>query len=440
MTSKLLNLLNSQKFYAFTGSVVGAAFSLLSFGLLARSLSKADFGLWTFFLTVFSFSELVMNGLAGRPLIKMGSEGDLKYQKELISSAFRICIRTSLGISIMVAITFLIIWFITNDLFYIQLLFWFTSCSMLSIPHLFAIWTNSMQIKFQRVTLVTGSMKFFFMIGVIIVYVFNLGLDWVYIFFFLSTLITSIISLIFGWSNLKGAIHYSKRYVGKIFNFGKFSVGTMLGSSALSSSDTFLIMAFLGPEAVAVYNVPMRIVNIYDIPLRSLVQIAYPTLSKIRNKLGSNGFLKEFYTSSGFAFLVLLPLSVSIFVFAELLVKIIGGDGYVEAAPLLRVFGLYLVMTPLDRFGGIALDVLNKPNLNFKKMMIMLFVNVVGDLLAIYLSGGVTYIAIASIFTLSMGTFMTYYYLRVDVPFKITLILLAGKEELLRLSRKLFLF
>lgn len=437
MASKLQNILGSQKFYSFSGSIVTAGFSLISFSLLARGLSIREFGLWTFFLTIYSFSELVMNGLVGLPLVKMGSEGDAGYQRSLTASALKICIWAILGISGLVGLVFWIVWLISGDDFYLQIIYWFAICSVLSIPMSFAVWTNSIRIKFQKVTIVTGSMKFLFMCGSIIIYLYDLGLSFVLAFFAVSILATSVISLLLGWTNLKGAFSGTKRYSRKILKFGKFSVGTLLGSSALSSSDTMIIMAFLGPEAVALYNVPMRIIGLYDIPLRSLGQIAFPTLARVKSKLGIKGFTKEFETSNGFTFLILLPLSVLIFIFAEPLVEVIGGQGYSEAATLLRIFSLYLVITPLDRFGGIALDVLNRPHLNFRKMMIMLLANIVGDLLAIYFAGGVTYVAIASISTFTLGTFISYYYLRDAVPFRFLALLVAGNKEIFRLFHKI---
>ncbi|WP_417588598.1 oligosaccharide flippase family protein [Owenweeksia hongkongensis] len=437
MVSKLQNIIGSQKFYSFSGSIITAGFSLISFSLLARGLSIREFGLWTFFLTIYSFSELVMNGLVGLPLVKMGSEGGVKYQGSLISGALKICLWAILGISVLVGLVFWIVWLISGDDFYIQIIYWFTICSLVSIPMSFAVWTNSIRIKFQKVTIVTGSMKFLFMCGSIIVYIYDLDLEYVLALFALSISSTSLISLLLGWTNLKGALSGTKRYARKILDFGKFSVGTLLGSSALSSSDTMIIMAFLGPEAVALYNVPMRIIGLYDIPLRSLGQIAFPTLSRVKSKLGIKGFVKEFETSNGFTFLILFPLSLMIFIFAETLVEVIGGQGYSEATALLRIFSLYLFITPLDRFGGIALDALNRPHLNFRKMMIMLLANILGDFAAIYLEGGVTYVALASISTFALGTFISYYYLRHEVPFRFFTLLVAGNRELFRLFSKI---
>lgn len=440
MISKLRSLFKSQKFYSLAGSVLTAGFALINFGLLARSLSKEDFGLWTFFLTIFSLFEMVRNGLVGRPLVKMGSEGDSDYFGSLVKSALIICLKASLAISVLVALGFFVTYLINGEMFYLHSALWFLVCSLLTIPSSFATWTNTSLIKFQRVTLVSGGMKFFFMCGSILIYLYEWDLNAVFLVYASSAFLTSLFTTLLKWNYLQRAMTYSAIYTRKIFDFGKYSVGTMLGGSALNSSDTLLIMTFLGPEAVAIYNVPMRIIGLYDIPLRALVQIAYPTLAGVKNRLGLKSFIREFEASNGFTFLVLLPLSVLIFVFAEPLVTLIGGEGYSEAAPILRIFSFYIAITPLDRFGGIALDVMNRPNLNFRKMMLMLLINVAGDLLAIKLGGGITYVAVASILTFSLGTFLSFYFLRDEMPFRPKAFLSAGVNETRRLIGKFYPF
>lgn len=414
-----------------------AGFSLVNFGLLARSLEKEEFGFWTFFLTIFGLFDMIRNGLVGRPMVKMSSEGDENYFKSIVTSAFRLCWMSTGLLILFVALVFTVVWALTDDSYYLTVSAWFAACSLISIPSAFASWIGAAKIKFQRVVLLNGSKRFLFMIGSLVIYLMNLDLYWVFVMYFLSNLITSLLALILRWTYLLKSHGSPAAYVKKIFSFGKFSMGTMLGGSALTSSDNLLIMTFLGPEALAVYSVPMRIIGLYDIPLRALVQIAFPTLAKVRNEHGDESFAKEFEKSNGFTFLVLLPVSILIFVFADPIIVLIGGAEYVEAAMLLRIFSLYLLITPLDRFAGIALDVLNYPNRNFKKMMLMLLVNIIGDLCAIYFGGGITYVAVASIGTFALGTVIGFYYLRDRVPFKLASLLVSGKDEILRVSKKL---
>lgn len=412
-------------------------FALVNFGLLARALTREEFGLWTFFLTIFSLFEMVRNGMVGRPLVKMGQEGDSDYFGSLVASAIKICIWITVAAAVLVFIGFTGYWLYSGDVFYLKITLWFALTAIITIPYSMGLWINSSLIKFQNVTVISGLMKFFFLLGSIAVWWYELGLEAVFWLYVLSALLASVSVVVRGFDYMKILLKYSAGFTRKIFDFGKYSLGTMLGSSALASSDTFIIMAFLGPEAVALYNVPMRIINLYNIPLRALVQITYPTLSKVRHEKGKVPFIREFEKSTGFTFLALLPLSILIFIFAEPLVVLIGGSDYAASATMLRFFSFYIAITPLDRLGGIALDVINKPNLNFKKMLIMLGINVVGDLLAIYFGGGVTYVALASIFTFGFGTMFAFYFLSHDIRYSFLRMLETGKNEVLRLFFKI---
>lgn len=54
-------------------------------------------------------------------------------------------------------------------------------------------------------------------------------------------------------------------------------MGTMVGANLLRSSDTFLIGAFLGGEAVAIFNIPLKLFELVEIPLRSFAATALPS-------------------------------------------------------------------------------------------------------------------------------------------------------------------
>lgn len=418
--------------------MLSAGFSLVSFSVLARSLSKEDFGYWSLFLAIWGFFEMVRNGLIGRPLVKMASEGDDDHFLSLVASSFKVGNYLSILLSLLLGVVFGAIWLYGNEEFYLSAIFWFFVSTIVTIPLVFANWTNTAKIKFERVVLVNSLRRLLFMGGCVIVSIMELQLFWVFVMYTLSAALTGMLIIFLGWTSLMKSRSTEAKHVKQIVDFGKYSMGTMLGSSALTSSDSFIIMAFLGPEALALYNVPMRIIGLYDIPLRSLMQIAFPTLAKVKNGSDLSVFSKEFDKSNGFTFLILLPVSVLIFFFAEPLSVLIGGEGYAAAAPILQIFSLYLTITPLDRFGGIALDVLNKPNINFRKMMWMLVINIIGDLIAVSLGGDILYVAVASIFTFALGTVMSYYYLRHELPFRVLTFLVAGTDEVKRIVYRVF--
>ena len=81
----------------------------------------------------------------------------------------------------------------------------------------------------------------------------------------------------------------------------------------------------------------------------------------------------------------------------------LGGAQYAESAIVLRILAVYTAFLPLDRFSGVTLDIIGKPKFNFIKVLLMLLVNVVGDIIAIHYIGNIWAVAGVSILTFFTG-------------------------------------
>lgn len=215
-----------------------------------------------------------------------------------------------------------------------------------------------------------------------------------------------------GWSGFSYFFRYTKSVVIDIFHFGKYSMGTLLGSNLLRSSDTFIIgLSALGKEGVAKFNVPARLLEIVEMPLRSFAVTALPQFARQYSEGNFEALKYEFERKAGMVFYLLLPISIICFVFADYIVLLIGGKGYADAALTLRFFASYMAILPLDKFSGVMLDTINKPNLNFYKILIMLAVNIAGDFIGISLFNNVESVAFVSTATFAAGMIFGYYQL-----------------------------
>ena len=88
----------------------------------------------------------------------------------------------------------------------------------------------------------------------------------------------------------------------------------------------------------------------------------------------------------------------SSYFFAEEFVTILGGAEYAETASIFKIFCIYGILLPLDRFTGVALDSVNMPKQNFIKVIYMTLANIIGDAVVVF---GFYYIALfTSIITL----------------------------------------
>lgn len=434
----VLRNFKSQKFLSLLSSISGAALGTLTFMILARALSKPDFGVFGTFLAAHTLTDMLRNGIVGRPLIKFLAEANNQQErKEITGSAWKLGWYSSGITGIVGSMAFgLYYWYAPSQEFLLYTLF-FLPLMLITLPFNMGTWILNAQLRFDKMIWIRTSMQVVYIAGALIAWYLNFGVWFVFWVFTIANLVPSILSLFAGWDQVKTIARASKAGIGKMWKFGRFTMGTLLGGNLLRSSDIFIIRAFLGAEAVALYQVPLRLVNLIDIPLRALVSFSYPSLSKQNALSQGEGFKQEFDVNAGFAFLLLLPLAVAAFLFAEPLVVLFGGEEYATAAGILKVFAVFMAITSIDRYSGMALDVLNRPEINMKKVYLMLSVNIIGDLIAVQLSNNLEWVAMITIFTFSSGIIFGFYFLKDILPFHFLNWLRSGAGEITRIVNKL---
>lgn len=415
---KLPSLFKSQKFYSLFASVFNSGIALFTFGMLTRALTKEEFGNWAFFLAIYGFIEMALNGMIRTPVIRMAANREEYDYGQVIASAWDIMLRMVLGLGLLGGLGFLAYYYlVTPDELILNISYWLPLYLIASAPRLLALWNSNAIIRFQRTIIIRAIEVSVFLIGVSKVYLYGGTFMEIFWYFLAANLITSVTCLMMGWSGVRLYLKNKRGYRREIISFGKYSMGTTIGSSGLNSSDVFIIMYLLGPEALALYEVPKRIIRLYDIPLRSVLQLTYPQLAKKATQIGTPSFNKHFNQIAGFSFFVLMPLAILIFIFATPIVTLLGGQEYASSGAVLRVFALYLMLMPVSRFSGIVLDVLNRPKVNFNKLMLMLLLNVIGDIVVLKLGYGVTGVAWVTVCAILLGIVYGYLLHRDKVTF-----------------------
>ncbi len=417
------------------GNGTAAVLGLVSFGLLARSLDRSELGIWVFFMTVFTLFDMVRSGLLSNALIKRIGESDTEEEKHAYTgAAWRFGLWISAGISVPISIFFLIF----KDHFSPELVFvgkWFWLNAIVSQPNTMAIWLLNAYNRFDRLFWTRSISQFIYFLGCLANYYTNTGLELILWSYVGGWLVAGIFTSVNTWNGIKNFSSGTRAHILSLFHFGKYSMGTLLGSNLLKSTDTFLLMFFMGPAPVARYNVPERLLGLLDIPIRSLVSTAYPKLIAVRKHKNEGAFVSEYELQTGLLFLIVLPVAVLTLLFSDWLVIILAGRDYLDASVLLKVFAIYTALIPLDRLSGIALEVYDLQKLNFYKVMLMAGVNVVGDLIAIKVFNSVLGVALVSIITYGSGIVFGYYFLRNTLPFRPMRILKSGFFELINVLK-----
>jgi len=419
MKNLIIKIVKEDNFISLFGNVVFAALGFIAFLILTRSLSLFDFGQWIIYITIATLIDLLRFGLTRTAVVRFIS-GINKYEKQSF-------IATSMLIGIVqVFVIVLLLWsfyfFFSDSLQnsgyqYFLLFYPFLAISNLS-------WNNALSLlqaeqKFDKILFLRAINVASFVIFLVINKLFfNFGIKEIIIANIFSNLIASIYSFIKGWDGLLYIQKASILVAKKILNFGKFSIGTAIGSSLLRSADAFIIglSPFLGPSAVALYAIPLKFVEILEIPLRSFTATAFPKMSRASLKNNIAEFKNVFYTYSGAISFLFIPLLIAGFVFANKFVWILGGSEYKDSAVLLgnifRIFCIYALLLPIDRLTGVALDSINLPKLNFLKVMIMMIANIIGDLIAVFAFKSLTAVAVVTVLFTLTGVFLGWFYLK----------------------------
>ncbi len=411
-------ILYERNFLSFVGNLGFSFFGFISFIILTRTLSKEDFGLFTIFLTASAFIDLFRFGLTRTALVRFTS--GVKDKDSIPWLGANSIIGLALAIIISLVLLLIVLLF-PNAIASSDFRYFFYFYPILVFTNLF--WNNGLSVlqswqAFGRIFIVRMANVVSFVLFLIVDLIW---LDWGLIAIIWanigSNLLASIITLYFGWDGTRFTFKYEKEKVLQMLHYGKYSMGTMLGSSLLKSADTFLIglAPFLGAVGVAKYVIPLKLTELLEIPLRSFMATAFPKMAKfsLNNELGK--WKETFYSYGGVISLLFIPFIISLFIFAEPIVLLLGGEQYRdslgELTLIFRVFTIYGLILPLDRISGVALDSLNAPKSNLIKVVFMASVNIVGDLVAIYVFDSLFYVALVTVLNTIIGLIMGYYYL-----------------------------
>ena len=401
MANFLAKIFKNNNFLSLANNGAVAFFGFFSFIVLVRSLPTYEFGEWVLFITALNFLDMLRFGITRTAIVRFLSGANKTESSQLIGSNYVINIFTTL---VLIAIVSLVNFFFSSSVQasgFTLFFTWFPLVALVNLPFNNSLSVLQAKMRFDLILIIRTINVGLFMIFLIInYYFFQFGvivIMWAYIS---TNVISSLIASIFNWDGIRYIFKATAKTNKLILNFGKYTSGTLIGSNLLKSADTFILglSPFIGVTGVALYSIPLKLTEIIEIPVRSYAMTAFPSMSKASIE-GNKELVKQiYYKNAGGLTMLLIPIMAFSFVFAEDFVTILGGPEYKETASVFRLFCLYGVIMPLDRFTGVALDSINMPKQNFIKVIYMTVSNIIGDAIVVF---GFYYIALfVSIVTL----------------------------------------
>lgn len=413
---------------------------MVTIAILYRALSVKDIGVYVFFMTILGLIDTLRSGFLTNSFIKFYSGTEKDRAQEVAGSAWGLALLITGG-SILINIpTYIFSSYITNEGM-ILFLKYFSLISLATLPSFMANLVVQGDKRFDRLLWLRLINQFLFTGIVITLTVLKLStLKTIILTYIFSNLIASLASMFLGWTMIGTITKFTKKTFLELFHFGKYSVGTSVSSNLFKVTDTFFINFFLGPAALAVYNLGGRLLQIIEIPLLSFAASGMPSLSGYYNRGQKQEMMYVMQKLVGMLSVAIFVIAVGSIIFAEPIILLIGGEKYLhtEAPNLFRIFMSMAILYPADRFFALTLDVIHKPKINFYKILVMLVVNLLGDYFGLMIFKSVYSIVFANILPILVAIIIAYVPLNKYSKFNFWHIYVVGYKEVILFVKQIY--
>jgi O-antigen/teichoic acid export membrane protein len=429
MGFKLLTVINNRHFHSLLGNLVSAFLNVLSFAILVRLLSLSAFGEWVLFIGTYTVLDQIRTALLQSGIIKFYTGADENTGKEVAGSAWYLVLLLT-GVYLLLNLIAGLVLYEHFDETWRFFLRWLGVMMVVSVPFNVASWFLQAEHRFDKILQVRFWQNGCFLVLILIFYFFStVTLPHVLFSYMIGLALTSGFTLIKGWTKVRSVVNSTRRQVIVLVKYGWLIVGSMISSGFLNYSDNFLIRTMISPAAVAIYSIPQKFMEVIEIILRSFVATAQPTLSGAANRNDWAGVSRAFSRYTGVVSIVIIPFIIGLIIFTKPLIIILADRAYLPATDVVRIFLLCAIFYPIDRFIGVALDMINRPLTNFYKNFLKLILNIIGDIVFISLFHDVRWVAFASLLNMIICVVVGYYMLKKYVPFTLGDIVKLGWAE-----------
>ena len=241
MIGTIKKVIREKNVLSLTTSLLGAFLGLLSFIILTRSFEKEVFGDWVLYTTLATFADLLRFGLTRNALVRFISDGKEETKKAFLGSSFIIGLILVAIIAAILWPTWLVISSLNIEINngYRLFLIWYPVLAFFNLS-----WNNSLSLfqaeqRFKDMLVIRvislGSFVLFLLANIAF---FKFGIIEVLIAHLICNFLPRLIVAIKKQDGMAFLKKSTKKTLKEMLNFGKFSMGTLIGSSLLRSADT----------------------------------------------------------------------------------------------------------------------------------------------------------------------------------------------------------
>jgi len=430
----------NENFLSVMGSGCFALFEASVLLLMAHTYSQGIFGEWIIFYSGFTLIDRMIFGIGSFSLVKFLSESiDSGEKAKLTGSSWIIQIIIIFALSVLSFSILRLAQPAEEQYGLTLLLLFFPVLALVKLPVNQSLAILQSENRFGGILVLRAAGMGFFVLFLLLNLRMKLDILYVVPAYVLSHMINAFICLFKSWSGIIHLFHFQKAQIRKLIMYGKYSMGTYIGFNILRESDAIIIAFLMTKSDAALFVIPLRLIDILNVPLMGFIAVIVPKISKASSD-GDYGRARSiYYRYSGVLTYLFIPLTGLMYLLAPYLIWIFGGAGYMDNPTVLHIFHVLLIyglILPVDSITGTTLDSINKPQLNFIKVSIMVAINIVGDIWAIRVFDSMVAVAVVTNLNLLSGLLAGLIMLKKELGIKVSCIFSYGfamiKESVLR--------
>lgn len=393
------------------------AFGFINFVILIRGLTKPQMGIWAFFLVVTTLFETNKANLLKNAHVKFVA-GD-NNEKTGIASSSLLLNSFITGVFILLLFAFsgtLSHWLHAGDELE-SMLKWFTPglLAMIMFTHFEAVSQSHLDFKSVFAGYFTRQVLFFLMILGHRILDIPFSLIHLAIYQSISVVFGAIVLFAFGKKHLLYRFNPSLVWIKKLLGFGGYIFGSGILTSIFTNLDQLMIARFTRSNAmVANYNSASRINGLVDIPSYAAAEVLLPKVSQVNIKDGADRVKYMYERTVGILVSFTIPIAFIILLFPQLVITLIAGSQYADAAFILQMYMLSGIIRPVQNQAANILLYIGKARLCFILNIFYLIVNF-GVNYVLLSTIGVYGAAIGNVITCFLGVTVYFFILRREI-------------------------
>lgn len=373
----------------------GKAIVFLSTVVLARVLTRDDFGVVGYVVTIMGFLDVVKDLGIGSAVIYY------REREKTASTAFWLGLAISLALCVLAWLTAPLvgIFFNNDDTVWVTrlLAFNFPLSALGNIQESLLIKDLAFGRKFipdiaQAMT--KGLLS-------IILAVSGFGPLSLIVGHLSGTLISVVV--VWNLSTWKPALQFSREMARELLRFGLPIVGVNAIGLIVLNLDYLLVGRYLGATALGVYTLAFRIPELVILQFCSIVaQVVFPMFTRLNDDayVLTRGYLK----TTRYVSLITIPLGLGMALLSEAFIRAIFSEKWLDAVPVMQAISIYAVFLSLGFNAGDVYKAVGKPSVLTFISLIKMLVLVPGLLWAVLVPANILYVSYVQIAVAVLGS------------------------------------